>query len=89
MEFEWDPAKALSNEEKHRIRFDAAVAVFGDADRIEFDVTQATQGEERRKVVGRVDGRLLSLVCTERAGIIRVISARRANGQEVRRYEAR
>jgi len=86
MEFDWDPRKAELNERKHRVRFEVAVKVFADAYRRDFDVTRDGDGESRRKVVGRVDDRLLSLVYTVRDGAVRVISARQANVQERRRY---
>ena len=40
----------------------------------------------RRKMVGRIDGRLFTVVYTERANLIRLISARRANAQGERSY---
>lgn len=86
MDFEWDPAKAASNERKHGTPFDAAVDVFLDIGRTDFDVTRDGDGEPRRKVVGKVAGRMISLVYTVRDGRVRVISARPSNVQEVRRY---
>ena len=86
MEFDWDPRKAEANERKHRVRFEVAVKVFADPCREDFDVTREGDGEARRKVVGRVNDRLLSLVYTVRDDAFRVISARQANVQERRRY---
>lgn len=86
MDFDWDPDKAVSNERKHGVRFEVAQKVFADPDREDFDVTRQDEGEPRRKVVGRVNGRLLSLVYTTREGVVRMISARQANVQERRRY---
>jgi uncharacterized DUF497 family protein len=45
-------------------------------------------GEPRLQVLGAVDGRVLFAVCTWRSGVCRLISARRANARERRRYEA-
>ena len=84
--FEWDDAKALANLAKHGVRFDYAVAVFLDPDGIDFDASRLQDGEARRKMVGRIDGRLFTVVYTERGDLIRLISARRANAQEERSY---
>jgi uncharacterized DUF497 family protein len=86
VEFEWDPAKAASNEHKHDVPFAAAIDVFLDIDRVDVDVTREADGERRRKVIGQVRGRLLSLVYTVREDRIRVISARPSNPQEMKRY---
>ena len=90
--FEWDPAKAKSNLRKHRVSFEVATRVFADPyafaaqDRIK-------NGECRWQTLGIVDGRLLLLVAhtvrDDENGIevIRIISARRAEPNERRRYE--
>ncbi|OLL57881.1 hypothetical protein AT246_07215 [Bartonella henselae] len=90
--FEWDEAKAKSNLEKHRVSFEIAARVFADPfamvkqDRIE-------NGEYRWQTLGLVDGFLLLLVAhtvhDDKDGIevIRIISARRANLKERKRYE--
>ncbi|WP_375629416.1 MULTISPECIES: BrnT family toxin [unclassified Bartonella] len=90
--FEWDETKAKSNLRKHRVSFEIAARVFADPfamvkqDRIE-------NGEYRWQTLGLVDGFLLLLVahtvhddkdCIE---VIRIISARRANSKERKRYE--
>jgi uncharacterized DUF497 family protein len=90
--FEWDPAKARANVRKHGIRFEIALHVFEDPyalvehDRIE-------GGEQRWQTLGLVEGVLLLLVAhtvhfeEEEHEVIRIISARRADGKERRRYE--
>jgi hypothetical protein len=91
LRFEWDPAKAASNLKKHGISFETAARVFGDPlgwteqDRIE-------GGEYRWQTVGMVDGMLLLIVAhtdyeDEGGEVIRILSARRANPRERRRYE--
>jgi uncharacterized DUF497 family protein len=85
-EFDWDPAKAASNFAKHGVAFPEAVRVFLDEGRLDYDASQAGQGEERRKTVGLVRGRLVTAVYTFRGDLVRLISARRANAQEERRY---
>ena len=86
MDFDWDPVKAELNWRKHQVPFDAAIEVFLDPNRVDFDVSRDGEREERRKAVGVVTGRILSLVYTMRDGRMRVISARAANAQEKRRY---
>jgi uncharacterized DUF497 family protein len=85
-EFEWDDAKASANEAKHRVRFDYAAAVFWDDNRLDLDTTRADDGEERRKAVGLIEGKLYTVVYTLRGSVCRLISARRSNAKEGRSY---
>jgi len=85
-DFEWDEAKAASNEAKHGVRFDYAARVFLDGRVVTLDVTQEHQGESRRKAVGQVDGRIFAVVYIERQGVTRIISARRCNEKEAKAY---
>ena len=61
-EFEWDDVKASVNEAKHSVRFDYAAAVFLDDHRLDLDTTRADDGEERRKAIGLIDGKLSTIV---------------------------
>ncbi len=84
-EFEWDEAKAASNARKHvGVTFQGAIAVFLDPGRVDFDVSRPEDGEARRKVVGRIAGRLYAVTYTMRGATARLISARRANTKEER-----
>jgi uncharacterized DUF497 family protein len=90
--FEWDAAKAEINLHKHRISFEMAAHVFADPfalveqDRIE-------NGERRWQTLGIAEGYLLLLVAhtvwddEDGAEVIRIISARRAEPKERKRYE--
>ena len=90
--FEWDEAKAASNLAKHRVSFEVAARVFADPflltaqDRIE-------NGEHRWQSIGMVDGYLVLLVAhtagedEDGTEIIRIISARKAEPKERKRYE--
>ena len=90
--FEWDARKAAANEKKHHVSFEIAARVFANPfaytehDRIE-------GGEYRWQTVGMVEGTVLLLVAhTDReeedgTQVIRIISARRAERHERRRYE--
>ena len=44
-------------------------------------------GEERFRLMGMLEGRVFVVVCTKRPTAMRIISARRANRREVKRYE--
>jgi uncharacterized DUF497 family protein len=85
--FEWDDAKASANEAKHGIHFSYAAGVFLDDNRLDFDTTRTPDGEDRRKVVGLIEGKLYTVVYTRRGAICRLISARRSNAKESRNYE--
>ena len=89
--FEWDEAKAKINRLKHGVSFEEAMLVFGDPlalaeqDRIE-------GGEFRWQTIGMVGGVVLLLVAhtVREEGldeIIRIVSARRADRMERKRYE--
>jgi len=85
-DFEWDPAKALANLKKHEISFADAVTLFDDA-RALTRRDPDSAGEERFISVGKdTFGRVLVLVFTLRADLVRAISARRASRSEQRRY---
>ena len=84
-EFEWDDAKAALNWLKHRVTFEQARRVFQDTSAIERADAEHSDAEERSVTIGMVDGRLL-VVWTQRGGRTRIISARRAEPHERRRY---
>jgi uncharacterized DUF497 family protein len=86
LDFDWHDRKAASNLEKHGFSFPEAVDVFADPQRIDFDVSRSTDGEERRKTVGMLDGKLMTVVYTRRGSVLWIISARRANRTEAKRY---
>jgi len=90
--FEWDSVKAENNLRKHRVSFEIATRVFFDPfalmeqDRIE-------NGEHRWQTLGIVDAYLLLVVAhtvienEDGTEVIRIISARRAEPKERKRYE--
>ncbi len=90
--FIWDPDKAARNLKKHRVSFETAVRAFADPfalvkqDRIENE-------ELRWQTLGVADGYLLLLVAhtiqddEDGTEVIRIISARRAEPKERKRYE--
>jgi len=90
--FEWDEDKAESNFRKHGIRFEEAVYAFDDPFAI-VEQDRIENGEQRWQTLGTVRGFLLLLVAhTVRfeddpaREVIRIVSARRADRKERRRY---
>ena len=83
--FEWDPAKAASNLQKHGVTFEDAIKVFDDDQAVE--APDADPDEERFKIIGLAAGRLLTVVHTERrAQRFRIISAWKATKDEAKTY---
>ena len=87
MRFEWDDLKASQNLAKHGVPFEYAIRVFLDLRRLDFEDTRQKYGEERRITLGVIDDRLHVVTYTFRQDSIRLISARKANVRERRRYE--
>ncbi len=91
LNFTWDDQKAATNLKKHQVSFELASRVFADPfalacqDRIE-------NGEYRWQTIGLVEGCLILLVAhtvedENDSEVIRIISARRADSKERKRYE--
>ncbi|NOT43367.1 MAG: BrnT family toxin [Acidobacteria bacterium] len=89
LRFTWDPAKARANVTKHGVSFAEAQTVFLD-DRARVIDDPEHSCDEARFVLLGVSIRLRVLVVVhayrEAAGIIRIISARRATPRERRQY---
>ena len=87
--FEWDHAKDVANQRKHKVAFNEASTVFGDPLAWFQPDEQHSQDEERLLLLGRSSAnRLLAVLFTDRgADLIRVISARPATPRERRKYE--
>ena len=82
--FEWDDRKAASNLQKHEISFETAREVF---EAVRFiDILDDDPDEDRSIRVAEVQGRLLTVVYTERGKRIGIISARKASAWERREY---
>lgn len=81
--FEWDPAKASLNIARHGVSFEIAVEVFFDPNTVYYgDAAHSTTTERRDHAIGFSQLGLLLIVFTEREGVIRIISVRRANKRE-------
>jgi hypothetical protein len=89
MAFEWDERKAASNLQKHDVSFDEAIQAFDDPCRVEeFDVMSAEYREDRTKLIGFSERRLLTVSFTNRGDRIRIISARKASKKEHDHYQS-
>ena len=84
-EFEWDDAKAAENIRKHGVGFVEAVAAFRDNFAIDY-FDDIDYGEDRFIHVGLSGGQLLTIVYTEQADHVRIISARRSTKHEQEDY---
>jgi uncharacterized protein len=90
MRYEWDPSKATTNREKHRVDFEEAKTVFDNPLAMIFDDPLHSDGERREIIIGHSDRNQLLLVSfTERPNAIRIISARPVTSQERQDYERR
>lgn len=81
MDIAFDPAKDAANVEKHGISLaraaDLEVLAYVKDDRF---------SEPRFRLYGVIDGVTYCLAGTDRDGIVRVISLRRAHAKELKRY---
>jgi uncharacterized protein len=88
-EFEWDPIKAVSNQEKHGVSFAEAATVFFDPLSITVPDPLHSVGEDRFVITGlSYQGRHLVVVHADRGDRIRIISARLATASERKKYES-
>ena len=87
MQFEWDEKKRAENIAKHRIDFADVPAIFNSPMLNELD-RRSEYGEYRWLGIGFLRNTVAVVVWTERQdNIIRIISARRANKYEQKRFE--
>ena len=86
MDFEFDPEKSRSNQEKHGIDFVEAQALWADPDAVE--IPARTEDEPRLLTIGMIDGKHWSAVTTPREAWMRIISVRRSRDEEVTIYES-
>lgn len=86
MPFTWDPIKAERNFAKHGISFEDAWE-FDWASAVVVDRSRRVDGERRQAAIGLLRGRVCTLIFTDRADGVRLISFRRSNRSEERVYE--
>ena len=86
MIYEWDDYKAALNYDLHGVSFhrieafDWASALIALDDRFDY-------GEDRYVAIGTISARLHVVVFTDRNGVTRIISLRKANKRECKFYE--
>ncbi len=94
-EFEWDPAKARQNMQKHRYNFRAAMTVFRDPNQQTTYDSQHSNLEDRWITIGLDANGILRVVAHTYEEVsanptrIRIISARSATRSEAIQYERR
>jgi hypothetical protein len=87
MDFEWDLVKSNLCQNSRNFDFAYVVSIFLDPTLVVEHDQRWDYGEERFRALGLIDEKVFIVVFTRRHKAIRIISARRANGREVKRYE--
>ena len=93
MNFDWDNNKNQSNIAKHGISFEEAIAIFDDPNILNYEDTRFNYGETRFVSIGQIilvtqeKTVIIVVIHTQRNQTIRLISARKANERERKRYE--
>lgn len=85
-EFEWDRAKSDACLERRGFDLSYARRAFVDPHRMVGPDERWDYGEDRYRLLGKIEGRLYCLAFTVRSERIRIISARKANRREVEEY---
>ena len=85
MRYVFDPAKDTANLEKHGVSLALAEVLFAGRHLIVRD-DRFEYGEARNVAFGSIRGRLFVCVYADRGEDRRVISLRKANSREVKRY---
>jgi uncharacterized protein len=87
MDIEYDADKDEINRFKHRLPLAFGGQVFDDPDHIILSSFREEDAEERYKAIGTVNGKLFTVVHVWRDERMRLISVRRSNENEERRYD--
>jgi uncharacterized DUF497 family protein len=82
--YEWDETKSLKNLSERGFGFEIIANADWDHS---LEVEQFRDGETRIFALVPIDNRLYAVACTMRGDKIRIISLRKANSREVKRYE--
>ncbi len=94
MYFTWDNEKEKANLQKHKISFETAAWAFFDPFLVDLHDKDHDEDEPRRNIIARPPStvNVIFVVYVERVSfddrdLIRIISARKANGKEKKLYE--
>lgn len=88
--FSWDEAKNRANRRKHGISFEEALTAFDDTHALGSYDPGHSEDEDRYYLIGMTTRLRILLIChcyREDETTIRIISARKANGQETQAYQ--
>ena len=85
--FEWDKGNTEKSYKKHGIRPREAEELFLDEHVLLIEDARHSQKEKRFIAIGKIEQKLLFSIFTLRNSMIRIISVRKANNKERRRYE--
>jgi uncharacterized protein len=85
VDFEFDPWKDEVNRAKHGVSLALAEVLF-DGPHLTVEDDRFDYGEVRRIAFGRIRERLFVCVFVDRGSTRRIISLRKANSREVKRY---
>jgi uncharacterized DUF497 family protein len=92
LRFEWDPEKDSDNIKKHKISFQEASTAFLDENGLLIEDPDHSDAEDRFVLLGLSSSLRILLVChcyRAGGGVIRLISARKADRQERLEYVRR
>ncbi len=87
--FSWDEKKSIINQEKHGVSFEEAQSVFADEYGRLIPDPDHSEDEDRFILLGLSHQVRLLMVChcyREKGGVIRIISARKADKVETKQY---
>jgi uncharacterized DUF497 family protein len=90
LNFEWDETKNTTNQKKHRgVSFEEAQSVFSDELGRLVPDPEHSEGEQRFMLMGMsAQSRILTVChCEINEDTIRIISARKADKNEIKQYE--
>ena len=87
VEFEWDDAKSKDCLSQRGFDFAYVIRAFLDREKTIGQDHRFDYGEDRYRVLGKIEGRVFVAIYTIRGATIRIVSARKANAREVREYE--
>ena len=87
MEITFDPEKDRVNRQKHGASLAFAPTILADPKRLDILDVRFDYTEERIVTYGRVDERVWVCVHASRATVRRIISVRKANDRETKRYQ--
>jgi uncharacterized protein len=88
MAFEWDEDNRKAHLAKHGVDFRRATQIF-DGPTVETVDDRLNYRETRINALGEIEGRVYAVTYTWRDRTRRIISARKANAREQRKYHAR